>query len=872
MKNPFRGLRFSLLDFHNARAGVGMKIAFAAICCIPLIYGALYLAAFYDPYGNIDKVPVVVVNKDKGYEVDGERLEVGDTVVEQLRDSDALDFTYDNDEQSAREGLEKGTYYMELVIPEDFSENVASASTDNPKQADFELIGNQSANSIATTMGTSAFRVITSKVNYAIGQDYYVTIFDTIDDSAASIKVAADGSAELADGLVTAEDGSQKITDNLLTAGTGADELAAGLVSAVSGSQTLTNGIQSAQTGAQQLSAGTVAAASGSQKITDGLGDADTGAGELSSGLQTLSDGAAATDDGAQELAGGLGELSGGAATLQAAIEGQQGSIAQLNGGAGQVYQGLDTLYNSLPALLSAALSGQSITTSSVDEGAIAGVGESLDGAQAAVDDLSGHIADAQAHLNATANEDGSYTLSAEDYEALVAALNGADASSASGAIDAARTSAQGIEATETTITAQEDLSAASASTQQLMATIAALRDGAQQVYGGTQALQTQFTEYQAADGSATLLGGAAALAQGAAQTKQGADQLAGGTAQVAAGATSAQQGAASLSSGISTLKAGSATLTSGLTDAETGAAALSAGLDQLHVGAGTLTGGLDTATTGATALAEGLGLLYDGSSTLTSGLATAHDGANELADGLKDGYETALESTENSDLKAEVMSEPVALESEDYTTVNNYGSGFAPYFIALGLWVGALMTTFIIKPLNQRLVASGANPVIAAFSGLVPAMLVGTIQAVLMALVLQFGLKIDLLHPAAYYALCILTALCFAAWNQMLVVGLGFPGKFLSVVLLMLQLTSAAGTFPIEVVPGFFKAINPFLPMTYSVRALRVATTGLDMSMIAPNVAMLIVFAAVPFVITCLIAARKRLVTLSDLHPLVQL
>jgi putative membrane protein len=133
---------------------------------------------------------------------------------------------------------------MELIIPEDFSEKVASADTTHPQQAHFELIGNQSANSIATTMGTSAFRVITSKVNYAIGQDYYVTIFDTIDDSAASIKGAADGSATLADGLVDAQDGSQRITDNLLTAGTGADELAAGLVSAAQGSQKLASGVR----------------------------------------------------------------------------------------------------------------------------------------------------------------------------------------------------------------------------------------------------------------------------------------------------------------------------------------------------------------------------------------------------------------------------------------------------------------------------------------------------------------------------------------------------------------------------------------------------------------------------------------------------
>ena len=58
MKNPLRGLRFSLLDFHSARANVGMKIAMLGIALIPLIYGALYLMAFYDPYGKLDTLPV----------------------------------------------------------------------------------------------------------------------------------------------------------------------------------------------------------------------------------------------------------------------------------------------------------------------------------------------------------------------------------------------------------------------------------------------------------------------------------------------------------------------------------------------------------------------------------------------------------------------------------------------------------------------------------------------------------------------------------------------------------------------------------------------------------------------------------------------
>lgn len=89
MRNPLRGIRFALLDFNNAKGSIGTKIAMVAIISIPLIYGALFPLAFYDPYGNINKVPVAVVNEDRGATLDdGSSLDVGDELVQSLKDSD----------------------------------------------------------------------------------------------------------------------------------------------------------------------------------------------------------------------------------------------------------------------------------------------------------------------------------------------------------------------------------------------------------------------------------------------------------------------------------------------------------------------------------------------------------------------------------------------------------------------------------------------------------------------------------------------------------------------------------------------------------------------------------------------------------------
>ena len=95
MKNPIRGLRFSLLDFQSARAGLGMKLAMAAIAIIPVIYGALYLMAFYDPYGSLDTLPVAVVNEDVGATLqDGSAVRAGDDLVSRLRESNSLKYSF----------------------------------------------------------------------------------------------------------------------------------------------------------------------------------------------------------------------------------------------------------------------------------------------------------------------------------------------------------------------------------------------------------------------------------------------------------------------------------------------------------------------------------------------------------------------------------------------------------------------------------------------------------------------------------------------------------------------------------------------------------------------------------------------------------
>ena len=141
-----KGLRFAGLEWRNITASKVMWVVIAAIAIMPLLYGALYLAAFQDPYARLNTVPVAVVNEDAGAVIAAESRNLGDDVVDELRATDdGLQWHFVSADEAQR-GLEDGTYFMTCTIPSDFSASVASADSDAPRRAQLEVEYNQSEN------------------------------------------------------------------------------------------------------------------------------------------------------------------------------------------------------------------------------------------------------------------------------------------------------------------------------------------------------------------------------------------------------------------------------------------------------------------------------------------------------------------------------------------------------------------------------------------------------------------------------------------------------------------------------------------------------------------------------------------------------
>ncbi|MDP3973160.1 MAG: YhgE/Pip family protein, partial [Candidatus Nanopelagicales bacterium] len=232
----------------------------------------------------------------------------------------------------------------------------------------------------------------------------------------------------------------------------------------------------------------------------------------------------------------------------------------------------------------------------------------------------------------------------------------------------------------------------------------------------------------------------------------------------------------------------------------------------------------IDRLSDGSQQVANGAAELAAAAPKLHAGAVKLRNGARELAAGLASGVEQIPAMTpEQIAQTASVVSDPVQLATHDKNPVATYGTGFAPYFIPLSLWVGGLMAFMLLKALPARALLAPRVPALgAAVIGYLPVAAISVAQVVVLAAVLHFAVGVQATYPLLLMGFLILTGLVYVAILQMLNAALGTAGRVAALVLLMMQLTSSGGTYPVEMTPAFFQAISPFLPMTYVVSTIR--------------------------------------------------
>jgi|GEM_PF-5939415 len=172
-------------------------------------------------------------------------------------------------------------------------------------------------------------------------------------------------------------------------------------------------------------------------------------------------------------------------------------------------------------------------------------------------------------------------------------------------------------------------------------------------------------------------------------------------------------------------------------------------------------------------------------------------------------------------------LTDPVTVTQTDVNPVANMGTGSAPYFCSLALWIGALLISLVMgRRVNSDHFPAASGTSVATGQYLLYA-IAGVIQAGLLTVVL-FALGIDVQHGLATFTTLVVAALTSIALVYLLISTLGMLGQMASMILLILQLTACGGTFPVQLTQGgFFAALHPYMPFTYSVNALRETISG---------------------------------------------
>lgn len=143
------------------------RIAVVVLMLMPLTYGALYLWAYWDPFGHVNKLPVALVNSDRGTKVSGQEMNVGAEIAKGLTDDKSLDWHLVDDAE-ARDGVAHGKYYFMLELPPDFSEAIASPTTGNPRKAQLIAEYNDANNYISSSIGRTAVEQVLNAVSTRI--------------------------------------------------------------------------------------------------------------------------------------------------------------------------------------------------------------------------------------------------------------------------------------------------------------------------------------------------------------------------------------------------------------------------------------------------------------------------------------------------------------------------------------------------------------------------------------------------------------------------------------------------------------------------------------------------------------------------------
>jgi putative membrane protein len=811
-------------------------IILISIVLVPAFYGFTYLKSYWTNGTTINQVPIAVVNLDQPYTKDGKTYDVGSTVINNLKTNTTLGWKFVSYKEG-EEGLYGSKYYAMLVIPKDFSKEIADATTDGFKKPKIDFYQNQGKNYIFSQISGMGAEQVKQSVSQSISKSVSSVLVETIYKSKDGFKTASDGASQLETGVNKLSNGSKSLVSGMTKLEDGSENLGAGVNKLSGGSEQLVSGVNKLSNGSTQLVGGLNKLSSGSETLVGGVNKLQGGSKELVGGVSKL-------QGGSESLVGGVSKLQGGSETL---ING----VSKLQGGSQKLVNGVNELKGGSQSLVS-GIKKLSNGSQSLENGAQ----KLQDGSQNLVNGMqklkagAGQVAQGQAGIS-------------KEMEALKGLLAAGQTKEANALL--ARIAEQNKQLQQGVSSLSSGISNASTGAKELNGGVSTLNGGISSLHSGIS---------KAASGANALNGGLSSVGAGASALNSGLGQVSEGANALNSGLGQVSQGANALNSGLGQVSQGANALNSGLGQVSEGANALNGGLGQVSEGANSLNTGLDSAKSGANALNSGLKTVGSGVSTLNNGLKSAGSGASELnngldsaksgvsklSSGLKSGYNNLNDNvTFTAAQMSEFISNPVVLNTITINPVSSYGEGFAPYFMCIGLWVGVMYVYFMVSALSRKFKGSFLKRFGKMYA---IGITLSVLQALILTTVAYFGLGMQAVSLGWLYGVVTITSIAIFSLMNGLHYIMAPIMKGALVVIMVLQFTACGGSYPVLVMPTFYQAIHPFLILSYGVNSIRMALSGINYDLFYKYIGILVLFIVASTLIGYIVGYTKNHIT----------
>lgn len=206
---------------------------------------------------------------------------------------------------------------------------------------------------------------------------------------------------------------------------------------------------------------------------------------------------------------------------------------------------------------------------------------------------------------------------------------------------------------------------------------------------------------------------------------------------------------------------------------------------------------------------------------------------------------------------QAEFFANPVQLKENQLYHIKNYGSAMTPFYTVLSIWVGALlMSSLLTTKVEDE--ENKYKPYQKYFGRGLLFMIISLLQTLIITLGDMYLLGTQANSPYRFVIYALLISLLFSAIIYTTVCLLGNVGKAVCIVLLVLQIGSSGGTFPIQMTSSFFQALYPKVPFTYSISLLREAVGGVYIPAVNRDMKILLTYLVITLVGGAILVSLK--------------